>query len=161
MKTTLAQDCIFNDTSLHLIHPQLLQRHIYFCIDIFGVYKWNIFEDPYVPLQIHVAFHGWQLDILNIGRFPDGHCRIVKRFSNVPGEYIQILDMVRCPADVIVPSMTIQNAVRASWNFNKYLNFTRHRTMTFYRAILPGAVRYYVKKTPYCARKWCVNTSLV
>jgi len=27
--------------------------------------------------------------------------------------------MVRCPADVIVPSMTIQNAERASWNFKE------------------------------------------
>ena len=67
-----------------------------------------------------------------------GFGRIVKRFSSS----WSISDMVRCPADVIMPSMTIQDAVRASWNFKKYINLTRHRTMTFYGAIFPGAVRY-------------------
>jgi len=32
---------------------------------------------------------------------------------------------VRCPADVTLPSMTLQNFVRMPWNCKKYLIFTR------------------------------------
>ena len=45
-------------------------------------------------------------------------------------EHRWVFIYTRCPADVIIPSMTLLNAVRAPWNFRQHLNFTGHRTVS-------------------------------
>ena len=147
------QDCTrlqkkFNSTcSLHVLHPQLLKRNIYFCIYTFWFLEvkylfWcNKYFCKYTSLltgcsSTHKTSAGART---GVGRF-------VKRFTKVPGAFQTSNDaietkIVRCTSDVykrhvILPSMTLQNTVREPWNFKLYPNFTgpyeRRRIVRFF-----------------------------
>ena len=90
IKTTLAQDCKkFNSTcSLHVYHPQLLNRNVYilyyvFCLEMKYLYKYNMFFCKNTSLltggsSTHKTSAG---GLTGIVRCPDGHRPVPGRAS--------------------------------------------------------------------------------
>ena len=137
----------FNSTcSLHIIHPQLLKRNIYFCIYVVWSLKVKYLCkcNMYFCKNTSLLTGGYSTHITSagawtcIGRYDtrflkvSGACQTsydaqpgtvgivrfeFKKNRTVPVRCVQTPGAVRCPADVILPSMTLPNAVRAPWNF--------------------------------------------
>jgi len=125
VKTTLAQNCkkINSTCSLHVIHRQLLKRNIYYFMDVLGLQKRNIDA-------IHV-------------------CSSLNRNRPVPVQCVQT-PAVRCPADVILPSMTLQNAVRWPGYF-KYRIFNSPGTARCLKKNDKKIVRFFL---PHAGRRY-------
>jgi len=121
MKTTLAQDCkYFNSTcSLHVNHPQLLKRNMYLCTCF-----WSLEVKYLCKCYMYFCKNTSLLTCGSLTHKTSACARTAPLESN--DKMFEQKSSGACPMCaitglatyvVILPSMTLPNAVRAPWNF--------------------------------------------